>query len=147
MTAITRRAALAATTAAVAVAATTASAPLGGVDDPVLVLKREWDARWDRWANETSEDEEVTDPLFEALSETEYEIFQTPATSIEGVAFKLVLWTRQHIPQGYTGDGDWGSSDEWSRLPVTAFLHDLDKLPVVSALNDLERMTRGARPT
>ena len=76
----------------------------------------------------------MLDPLFDALSKTAYEIFQTPATTIEGIAFKLVLWARQHVEGGYEGNTGW------SRPPVTAYPHDLDHLPVVSALHDLERL-------
>ena len=109
--------------------------------DPVLLLKRQWDARWAPYASETNEDEDVIDALHDRLSETAFQIFQTPAATIEGVTFKLVLWARQHVFQRYAVDGDWAESDNWSRLPVTAYRSlDLDHLPVVSALHDLERM-------
>ncbi len=104
------------------------------IEDPVLALKQEWEARWERYASETDKSDEATDPLHDALNETAYEIFQTPATTPAGIAFKLVLWARQHITRGTQESADW------SRPPVTAYPHDLDELPVVSALHDLERL-------
>ena len=107
----------------------------GLVEDPVLVLKREWEARWQRFESETSESDEVMEPLNDRMNETAYEIFQTPATTLAGVAFKLVLWAHQHIGHDASGAG-------WSKPPVESFPQDLDHLPVVSALHDLERMAR-----
>jgi hypothetical protein len=103
------------------------------IEDPVLALKREWEARWERYASETDKSDKATDPLHDALNETAYEIFQTPATTPAGIAFKLVLWAHQHIDHDDEGT-------DWSRPPVTAYSRDLDHLPVVSALHDLERM-------
>ena len=109
-------------------------------DDPVLVLKREWDARWERYESETDDSDEANDPLHDALRETEYEIFQTPATTLAGIAVKLILWARLHVDRGNKGAGDW------SRIPVSAYTSlDLDHLPVISALHDLERLAGEAR--
>ena len=113
---------------------------ISAIEDPVIVLKREWQARWERYESETDESEEVTDPLHDRVNETAYEIFQTPATTPAGIAFKLVLWARQHIGHGAFGAG-------WSKPPVSAYNSlDLDNLPVVSALHDLERLEPGWRP-
>ena len=112
------------------------AAPIGEVSaiyDPVLVLKREWLARWERIQKEPDESDEARDPLYERLSETEYEVFQTPATTLAGVAFKLVLWARPHIGYDASGAG-------WSKTPAETYPRDLDELPVVSALHDLERL-------
>ncbi len=105
------------------------------IEDPVLVLKREFDARWERYKSETDDSDEVLDPLHERMNEVAYQIFQTPATTLAGIAVKLVLWARQHIGHDATGKG-------WSGTPVTAYPRDLDHLPVVSALHDLERLVR-----
>ena len=108
-------------------------------EDPVMALKREWETRWNQYASETDQSDEAQDPLFDRLSETAYQIFQTPALTLEGVAFKLVLWARQHVEGGYEG------TDGWSRPPVESYPRDLDHLPVVSALHDLERLAGRAR--
>ncbi len=92
---ISRRDALTGATAAVAVAAVpTIVVATTKPEDPVLVLKREWDARWDEYVSETDDSDEVLDPLHDRLGEITYQILQTPATTIEGVAVKLVLWAR-----------------------------------------------------
>ncbi len=57
-------------------------------EDPVLALKRDWDARWQRYVSETDESDEVVDPLHARMNETTYEIFQTPATTLAGVAVR-----------------------------------------------------------
>ena len=84
---------------------------------------------------DTDDEEETSDRLFGAMNEVAEQIFRTPATTLEGVAVKLVLWARQHV-----GHDDTGLS--WSREPIEDYSMDLDKLPVVSALHDLERMAR-----
>ena len=104
------------------------------IEDPVLALKREWETRWQQYERESDSPDEIMWPLHDALNETAYEIFQTPATTLAGIAFKLVLWARQHITRGTQESADW------SRPPVTDYPRDLDHLPVVSALHDLERM-------
>ncbi len=57
-------------------------------EDPVLALKREWDARWERYKSETDESDEVMDPLHDRLIDAEYAIYLTPATSLAGVVIK-----------------------------------------------------------
>ena len=80
---ITRRDALTGATAAVAVATVpTIVVATTKPEDPVLVLKREWDARWDEYVSETDDSDEVLDPLHDRLGEITYQILQTPATTI-----------------------------------------------------------------
>ena len=139
---ISRRDALVGASAAVAVAgvptAVAAAISPSTIEDPVLALKREWDARWKRYESETDESDEVNDPLYDALDEVAYEIFQTPATTPAGIAVKLILWARIHVGNDASGLG-------WSREPVHNYPMELDNLPVVSALHDLERLAGEAR--
>ncbi len=102
-------------------------------EDPVLVLKRDWDARDQRLRDEPDDSDEVRDPLVNARTEVEYAIHRTPATTLEGVALKLWLWTRIMTP-------GLGSRVDWWKAPV-ADMHGLDHMPVASALQDLERMS------
>ena len=105
--------------------------------DPILALKREWDARDQRLDNEPDDSDAARDPLYEARSDVEYAILRTPATTIEGVAIKLWLWARCHGP--FRGPSDW-----WKR-PLEDMPSELDELPVASALQDLERLAGEAR--
>ena len=111
-------------------------------EDPVLALKREWDARYRRLDDARGDDvsDETLEPFYKRLGEAEYQIFQTPATTPAGIAVKLILWARQHVEGRYEGGADW------SRTPVTDYPRDLDHLPVVSALHDLERLAGETRP-
>ncbi len=148
---ISRRDALLGATAA-AVVTGTATVPLaikaagvkaalaGADEDPVLALKREWEARWERYGIDPGDDEDVVDRLLDALAETSFEIFQTPATTPAGIAVKLVIWARYHIHEGHNFD------DDLSRFPVSDYTSlDLDHLPIISALHDLERLAGEVR--
>ncbi len=109
------------------------------IDDPVLALKREWEARYKlldehRDNPDADDSDEAVDPLYNRLRETEYQILQTRATTPAGIAVKLVLWARLHC------DADQTSGLSWNHEPIAGKPFDLDHLPVVSALNDLEHM-------
>ncbi len=104
----------------------------GAGEDPVLALKREWDVRRERLHNEPDETDAVRDPLVKAATEIEFAIHRTPATTLEGVALKLRLWTRIMTPE-------LGSRVDWWKDPI-ADMHGLEHMPVASALQDLERM-------
>lgn len=110
----------------------------GATEDPVLALKREWDARWERHKSEPSDEDKVRDPLLDAVTAAAYAIHRTPATTLEGVAIKLWLWTRAATPE-------LGSRVDWWKDPI-ADMHGFDHMPVASALQDLERMAGEARP-
>ena len=56
--------------------------------------------------SETDDSDEATDPLHDALNETAYKIFQTPATTPAGIAVKLVLWARQQVTRGTQESAD-----------------------------------------
>ncbi len=108
---------------------------LPAIEDPVLALKREWDARWERYKDEENRgDEEIIGPLHDRLNEAEFAIHRTPATTPAGIALKLKMWTRNHCPGIVSYD--------WWKAPLDEFDDDLDELPVLSALHDLERMAR-----
>ena len=39
------------------------------IEDPVLALKREWETRWERYASETDDSDEVTNALNDRVNE------------------------------------------------------------------------------
>ena len=112
------------------------------VEDPVLVLKREWDVRLGRYDSETDESDEAMDPLFDQLMEAQYAILCTPATTLAGVAVKLWLWTRTITPEANPGP-------DWWKAPLSEMSARgegwLEFLPIASALQDLERLAGEAR--
>ena len=116
---------------------------LAAPGDPVLALKREWEARY-RLLDEQRDDpnaddsDEAVQPFFDRLRETESQILRTQATTPAGIAVKLILWARLHC----TADEVSGLS--WNRKSIKGEPFDLDRLPVLSALLDLERMKAGA---
>ncbi len=111
-------------------------------EDPVLALKRDWDARWQRYESETDESDEVMDPLHDQLTDAEYAIHLIPATTLAGVAVKLWLWTRTKTPEANT-------EPEWWKAPLSEMSERgqgwLEFLPIASALQDLERLAGEAR--
>ena len=111
------------------------------IEDRVLVLKREWDDRWQQYES-APDDDEITDPLHDRLRETEFLLHRTPATTIAGVAIKVELWTRSHCPAVETSGRYVEAPDDWWKAPLGEFGDDLDCLPIASALQDLKRMTR-----
>ncbi len=104
-------------------------------EDPVLALKREWDARYERFRSETDEADKVMNPLHNRLMEAEFAIHRTPATTPAGVAVKIWLWACTFSPDWETPAGQ-----DWWEIPVADMPDILDHMPVASALQDLERM-------
>ena len=116
------------------------AAPIGAtsvIEDPVLALKGEWEARY-KVLNEQPDDDsdEALQPFYDRVHETEVQILRTPATSLAGIMVKLVLWARQHL------EADATTGLSWNHEPIEGQPLDLDHLPVVSALHDLERMAQ-----
>lgn len=112
------------------------------IEDPILALKREWEARYElldehRSGDDDDDSDEARQPFYDRLAETEVQILRTRATTPAGIAVKLILWARQHC----TADELSGLS--WNRKSIEGDPHDLDRLPVMSALLDLERMSQG----
>ena len=105
------------------------------IDDPVLALKAEWEAR-NKLLKEQPDDssDEALQPFYDRLHETEVQILLTRSTTLAGIAVKLILWARQNLKRGVT------TGLSWNREPIEDELHDLDSLPVISALHDLERL-------
>lgn len=122
------------------------AAPIGAtsvIEDPVLVLKREWEARYKaldehRDDPNTDDSDEAVQPFYDRLHETEVQILRTQATTPAGIAIKLILWARLHC------NADEVSGLSWTRKSIEGDPHDLDRLPVLSALLDLESMSSGA---
>ncbi len=112
-------------------------------EDPVLALKREWEARYKaldehRDDPDADDSDEAVQPFYNRLHETEVEILRTQATTLAGIAVKLILWARLHC------NADEVSGLSWTRKSIEGDPHDLDHLPVLSALLDLERISSGA---
>ncbi len=109
-------------------------------EDPILVLKREWEARYkalDGQRDTGDDSDEARQPFFDRLRETEVKILRTQATTPAGIAVKLILWARLHC------DADEVSGLSWTRKSIEGEPFDLDRLPVLSALLDLELMSQG----
>ena len=138
---ISRRTALTGATAAVAATIVpTAAVATTEPEDPVLVLKREWEARYNLIPSDPDASDEYLEPFYRRVDEIEDRILQTPATTSAGVVVKLVLWARQHCESGCT------TGLSWNHESIEGRALDLDRLPVISALNDLERLAGEARP-
>ena len=105
------------------------------VEDPVLALKRKWETRWERYKSmpDDSPDEAMA-PHHAALTEAEFAIYRTPATTPEGMAIKLRMWGRNHP------DPDRG--ENWCEPPIEDIEGNLDDMPILSVLRDLERLSQ-----
>ena len=71
------------------------------IEDPVIALKREWEARYkalDEQRDDPNADDsdEAVQPFYDRLHETEVQILRTQATTSAGIAVKLILWARLH---------------------------------------------------
>ncbi len=86
-----------------------AAAHEGIAEDPVLALKREWDARWERYKNEPDKSDETMKPHHDGLNEAELAIHRTPATTHEGIAVKLRMWA-QDAPPSHKDGPEWWSA-------------------------------------
>jgi hypothetical protein len=115
----------------------TASPPPSASEDPVLALKREWEARYkalDGQRDTGDDSDEARQPFYDRLREIEQRILRTWATTPAGIAVKLILWARLRC------SADEVSGLSWNRKSIEGEPFDLDRLPVMSALHDLERM-------
>ena len=103
--------------------------------DPVAVLAREARA-YEEWLNRrnfTASDDEFN-ALCDHLSEIEYKIRDTPATSFEGIAGKVrIAWKAF---SDMAGDGPPAEFDQIAPLDPERFIW--------SALQDLERLAKTA---
>ena len=135
---ITRRGALIGASAAVVVAGVPGTVQASQTD-PVAVLVRKSRA-YEEWLNTiagTVSDEEF-DALVEVGSQMEIRIWNTPATSFEGIAGKVRLaWEYSDIEYDVIRDGPPKEFDEICPLHAVRFIW--------SALQDLERLAGRAR--
>ncbi len=96
-------------------------------EDPVLALKREWEARYQlldehRDDPDADDSDKAVDPFYDRLRETECQILHTRATTPAGIAVKLVLWARLRSEAGGTSGLDWNGE------PIEGKPFDLDYL-------------------
>ena len=64
------------------------------IEDPILALKREWEARYtalDEQRDTGDDSDEARQPFYDRLDETEVQILRTPATTPAGITVKLIL--------------------------------------------------------
>ena len=138
---ITRRDALMGATAAAVVTGATAiplaikaagvKAALGG--EPLLAMEREWNAHRHSYNNSVDDSDVALEPHFRRLEEMEWNIYQTPAQTLQGVATKLRLWSRYYAcfhDCGY--EGDWWTGDlegmEYAEFGFANVMRDLERL-------------------
>ncbi len=113
-------------------------------EDPVLVLKREWEARYkalDEQRDTGDDSDEARQPFYDRLDETEVQVLRTQAATSAGIAVKLILWARLHCT------ADEVSGLTWNHKSIQGRPFDLGRQPVMSALLDLERMSQGVVPS
>ena len=132
---ISRRDALLGATAAAAVAGVP-----GAVQavEPLLAMEREWNAHRYSYNNCLDDSDEAREPHFRRLEEMEWNIYQTPAQTPQGVAIKLRLWSRYYASfHDRCYDGDWWKGD-LERMTYAEF-------GFANVMRDLERLAGEAR--
>ncbi len=137
---ISRRDALATGAAAITTAAITAplaikaagvKAALAG--EPLLAMEREWNAHRHSFNNSADDSDAAREPHFRRLEEMEWNIYQTPAQTLQGVATKLRLWSRYYACfHDRCYDGDWWTGDlegmDYAEFGFANVLRDLERL-------------------
>ena len=147
---ITRRNALLGATAAAVVTGLTV-APLamkaagvkaalaGPTDEPLIAMEREWNAQRYSYDDCLDDSDEGREPHFRRLEEMEWNIYQTPARTPQGVATKLRLWSRYYASfDERCYEGAWWQGDlEGMTYAEFGF---------ANVMRDLERLAGEARP-
>ncbi|MCH8113808.1 MAG: hypothetical protein IH905_17955 [Proteobacteria bacterium] len=141
---ITRRDALLGATAAAAVTGLT-TAPLamkaagvkaalaGPTDEPLIAMEREWNAHRHSCDNCLDDSDEAREPHFRRLEEMEWNIYQTPARTLQGVATKLRLWSRYYAEfYDRSYEGAWWQGDlegmTYAEFGFANVMRDLERL-------------------
>ena len=132
---ISRRDALMGATAAAAVAGVP-----GAVQavEPLVAMERAWSAHLYSRNIDGDNSDEALEPHFRRLEEMEWNIYQAPARTFQGVATKLRLWSRYYACfHDSSYDDDWWKGD----------LEDMDyaEFGFANVMRDLERLAGEAR--
>ena len=133
---ISRRGALLGASAAVAVAGVPTAAHAA---EPLLALEQEWLALQNLYIDFPDTSDKALDPLAERLLVMEGAIYETPATTLAGIAAKLRVWGYYH--------GSWSGNlpyeDSWWRGdPALTYREEIGFAGVMC---DLERLAGEAR--
>ncbi len=132
---ISRRNALLGATAAVAVVGVPITVQAA---EPLLAMEREWNGHRHAFNNSADDSDAAREPHFRRLEEMEWNIYQTPAQTLQGVATKLRLWSRYYACfHDCCYEGDW-----W-----TGGLEGMDyaEFGFANVMRDLERLAGEAR--
>ncbi len=105
----------------------------GSIDEPLIAMEREWNAHRHLGDDYFDDSDEAREPHFRRMEEMEWNIYQTPARTLQGVATKLRLWSRYYAEfHDSSYEGAWWQGDlegmTYAEFGFANVMRDLERL-------------------